>query len=309
MQRCRRRLAFTLIELLVVIAIIAILIALLVPAVQKVREAAARAQCQNNLKQIGVACHQFHDTYKALPPGATTAKLPKIGVPTDVDHGFYQFLLANLERTDLYTQYRFDLDWWNAVNLPVAQTRWALVVCPSTPNPERTYTFTPGGAPGPVTIAVTDYGPVNAVNAALVPLGLITDGGDLTGVLKVNFACRMTDITDGTSSTMILAENSGRPNLFRLGKYISTPPVSGAGWADRDNEYIVHGFNAAGTTSPGPCAVNCSSDNELYSFHPGGVNVLFADGSIHFLKDGIDIRTVGALITRRGNEQVPAEVN
>lgn len=154
------------------------------------------------------------------------------------------------------------------------------------------------------------YGADNAINNALVGLGLIDAAGDYTGVLKVNFACRITDITDGTSNTLVIAEDGGRPSLFRVGRFVSGGhAVSGAGWADRDNEYITHGFNATGTTNPGPCAVNCTNSNEIYGFHDGGANVLFADGSVHFLSTDVSMRSVGALITRGGAERPGSDVN
>src|SRR3978361_2005510 len=107
----RKRGGFTLIELLVVIAIIAILIGLLVPAVQKVREAAARLQCQNNLSQIGKALHNFHGTYKFSPPGGVTTTQPKLGVPAGVTHGWAVFILPQVEQDNLYNQYKFNVNW------------------------------------------------------------------------------------------------------------------------------------------------------------------------------------------------------
>src|SRR3954469_10165931 len=127
----RSRRGFTLIELLVVIAIIAILIGLLVPAVQKVREAANRSTCQNNLKQMGVALHNFHGTRKFFPPGGVSTAIPKLGIPSGVTHGWSVFLLPQLEQDNLYKQYHFDVSWNAAANGPIIGTPLSVFLCPS----------------------------------------------------------------------------------------------------------------------------------------------------------------------------------
>src|SRR5262245_18405044 len=137
----RRRSAFTLIELLVVIAIIAILIGLLLPAVQTIREAAARLQCSNNLKQSGLAIHNYHETYGFLPPARADAApgfpVVEFNVPAPatgtIAHGPAIFLLPIIEQDNLYKQYRFDLDWRHATNRPVVRTTVKTFVCPSAP--------------------------------------------------------------------------------------------------------------------------------------------------------------------------------
>src|SRR5690349_2559350 len=130
----RRRTAFTLIELLVVIAIIAILIALLVPAVQKAREAAARTQCTNNLKQIGLAMHSYHDTYKRLPPGYVDGNTNPNSTPdNDVGPGWgwAAFLLPYMEQGPLYNQINFGVTVGVGVNAQASQQPIALFLCPS----------------------------------------------------------------------------------------------------------------------------------------------------------------------------------
>jgi len=295
--------AFTLIELLVVIAIIAILIGLLVPAVQKVREAAARTQCQNNMKQIGLALHNFEGAYKFFPPGAVTNAQPKLGIPANVNHGHFIFLLPYLEQGMLYHNYKFTVSWNDAANASVIDKHLKVLQCPSVPNRDRSYIS------NGLTVAACDYGPNNRIDTTnLFPLGLVDNVAIDTGVARVNFLCKVAHITDGTSNTLVIVEDAGRPDRYRMGKQVAgTATFSGAGWADRDCEHITHGFNSTGASAPGPCAVNCTNDNEIYGFHPGGAFVAMADGSARFLSSNIPIRIVGALITRAGGEIVPAD--
>lgn len=296
------RSGFTLIELLVVIAIIAILIALLVPAVQKVREAASRTQCQNNGKQIGMAMHNFESAYKFFPPGGVSTAIPRLGIPSGVEHGFFIFILPYMDQAQLYANYKFNLAWNDPTHAAIVGTQLNVLQCPAVPNRNRTYTS------NGLTVAACDYGPNNAINTSgLQPLGLVPTVPNNRGVLQVNYLCRVTDITDGASNTLTVAEDAGRPHVYRVGKQVGTSTTSGAGWADRDNEYITHGFTADGVTDPGPCAVNCTNSNEMYGFHAVGAMIVMADGSARFLSPNVPMRTVGALITRAGEEVVPAD--
>src|SRR5262249_42584588 len=130
--------------------------------------------------------------------------------------------------------------------------------------------------------------------------------GNYRGVLDSNFMARMSDIMDGTSQTLLVAEQAGRPKLWRVGRQIADGFSAGGPWASTPNVLAVWGSTADGSTVPGPCAMNCTNYTNLYSFHPGGANVLFADGSVHFLNATIDIRILARLITRAGGEVVSA---
>src|SRR5262245_42451849 len=192
----RRRTAFTLIELLVVIAIIAILIALLVPAVRKVREAAARIQCQNNLRQIGIACHSYHDANKGLPPGySATAAYPS----TSPGWGWAAYLLPHIEQGNAYRQINLNLP---VEQQPVIRTMLSLYLCPSdTPSPAAfTLSDATGGAiclAAPSSYAATcgsDASEVDAVTG--------------NGIFYRNSKTRFTDITDGTSNTSMVGDRA-----------------------------------------------------------------------------------------------------
>jgi prepilin-type N-terminal cleavage/methylation domain-containing protein len=308
LSHLKRLAGFTLVELLVVIAIIGILTALLLPAVQAAREAARRTQCSNNLKQIGVALHNFHDTYKSFPPGGITngnnAAAQLFSIPDGVEHGWVVFLLPKLEQQNVYDIYQLDKDWRAPENQQARETRLPILQCPSTPGFQRVDQFSWNQTT--VRAAPSDYGVDNRINASLGALGLIDPESQArpNGVMRVNELQSFSDIIDGTSTTMWICEDAGRPAMYQGKTPTGSNNVSGAGWADRDNEFITHGFTPDGTTNPGPCAVNCTNANEIYAFHPGGAMCLMGDGAVRFIAETISIRVVGRLLTRAARETV-----
>ena len=296
---CRdvRRQAFTLIELLVVIAIIGILIALLLPAVQKVREAANRITCSNNLKQLGLAVHHFADVHNGrLPPAKVQGPAAQVGVPWPTRHGFGVFLLPYIEQQALYELYHWDLSGGEEGNQPVGAAQVRIFQCPSA-EPNRFWVFAYGGRG-----ACGDYAPTESVAPALASLRLIDPVANYKGALELNVLTRITDIKDGTAYTLLLAEDAGRPRAWLVGRPGEDQVVIGCGWTGFNNPLTVQGSTLDGRKKPGPCAVNCTNDGELYSFHPGGANVVMADGSVHFLKASLDIRILARLVTRAGGE-------
>ncbi len=306
----RRSAAFTLIELLVVIAIIGVLIALLLPAVQKVRESANRTVCQNNLKQIGLALRQYHDLYRAFPPANVSSPA----------HNWAAFILPYLEQESLAKKYNWNVNWNAGTNLTqVINVRLALMLCPSTPDASRVETLS-----GNHTAAVTDYGPVAAVEQELVSHHFIPHppaGKSLLGVPCAKDGTRMVDIQDGASNTLMITEDAGRPTHWVRGNVLGPPnthlscgndnvtngKVTGSGWADPANGLPLHGFTNDGSACPGPCAINCTNNNEAFSFHPNGVNAVFVDGSVHFLNQNLPITIYAALVTRDGGEVIPGD--
>jgi prepilin-type N-terminal cleavage/methylation domain-containing protein/prepilin-type processing-associated H-X9-DG protein len=293
----RRRSAFTLIELLVAIAIIAVLISLLLPAVQKVREAANRMSCQNNLKQIGLACHAYHDSQGSLPPGY----LATVSDPdTTPGWGWGAFLLPYLEQGNLYQQ----LDFTQPVQkVPAIQTRIKLYLCPSDIPP-----------PGPFAITDATLGPVTQAAPSSYAATVGDDGSEAdaptgNGVFYRNSRTRFADITDGTSQTTLLGDRA----------WTDTQGI----WAGAPNGGVVRAgprnpWTTATATAPVFVLVhnnwiNIRTDadgglDDFSSNHPGGVNLLFADGSVHFVasitSDGPARRAFWALGTRAGSEVI-----
>jgi prepilin-type N-terminal cleavage/methylation domain-containing protein/prepilin-type processing-associated H-X9-DG protein len=317
----RSRKAFTLIELLVVIAIIAVLLAILLPAVQKVREAANHMKCANNLKQLGLGLRLFEDAHGKFPPGQANGPLPEAGIKKpDVHHGWAPFILPHIEQDNLFKLYDFNA--WSASweNQPVVAKQLPIFQCPSTPEQDRYMEFGvfTGGRKG----ACGDYAPTFGVDRALVDLRLIDrpedqlifgtfSSGPLVweityypGILVPNRMTRLSEIRDGASNTILLTEDAGRPALWLAGHKVADNKVAGGPWQAYNNGFVVRGSNADGS-SPGPCAINCTNENEVYSFHPGGANAVFADGHVQFLSQGMSIRTLAALVTRAGGEVVP----
>jgi prepilin-type N-terminal cleavage/methylation domain-containing protein/prepilin-type processing-associated H-X9-DG protein len=321
-----KRRGFTLIELLVVIAIIAVLLALLIPAVMKVREAANRMKCANNLKQLGLALHGYHDVNKKFPPGRVQGPYPEARVYGMVNHGWAVFILPYLEEQALYNAYHWDQELSTLTNQDVVAHPLKNFWCPSCPEEDR-YDKTHGmflsnGGKG----ACGDYAPTWGVDVALVTQGLIDKPADspffipgspnplpgfwvYRGVLVPNQMTRIAEIADGTSNTIVLSEDAGRPQLWRDGQAVpgQEQAVNGGPWAGFQTGITVMGSTADGTQRPGPCALNCTNDHEVYSFHPGGANALFADGHVQYLATGTNIRVLAALVTRAGREIVSAD--
>jgi prepilin-type N-terminal cleavage/methylation domain-containing protein/prepilin-type processing-associated H-X9-DG protein len=296
-QESRFRPAFTLIELLVVIAIIAILIGLLVPAVQQVRAAAARVQCQNNLKQMSLALHNHENTHKSFPPGRTTV------TPL---HSWTAFILPYIEQTNVYDLYNLNIDWNLPANYTAIRTQLAVFNCPSTPDQPRIDT-TIAAQP-----ACGDYSTVSAiknfvgVNCFGYVGKLNPEDPRLIGALVKDATTRITSILDGTSNTIMVAEDAGRPAAFMTGgvPIVLNPIYQQGGWADPGAPFSIDGSNPGDGSVPGPCAINCSNNSEVYSWHTGGANASFADGSVRFLSNTIPLCTLAGLVTRSGNEIV-----
>jgi prepilin-type N-terminal cleavage/methylation domain-containing protein/prepilin-type processing-associated H-X9-DG protein len=313
------RRGFTLIELLVVIAIIAILISLLVPAVQKAREAASRAQCANNLKNLGLAAHNYHDAQKRFPPGAVGPIGPSFPQYLQLKHhGLGIYLLPYLEQDAHFRQYRWDASWFDSPNQPIVNTQLTIWQCPSAQANRIQDGSLPTVAPPPDpmfngTAACGDYAGMGGVDPGLVLAGVIDppggprdERGHYEGAFQINRSTRLTDFRDGASTTILMAECAGRPSHWHAGQLVPNVWLSGGPWASR-NLLFGRGAASDGTAFYGRCAINCTNDREVYSFHSGGANVVFADGAVRFLNANLDIRIFACLVTYAGGEVVAAD--
>jgi prepilin-type N-terminal cleavage/methylation domain-containing protein/prepilin-type processing-associated H-X9-DG protein len=297
-----RRRGFTLIELLVVIAIIAVLIGLLLPAVQKVREAANRMRCQNNLKQIGLALHNFHDTYQSLPAGVYGPS--STGAPTinnGKDLSYLVYILPYVEQQSLYNQ----VDFTQGYNGPnnVANVNPVLVPvyqCPSCAAVEQNG----GGVNGKAGHYQAVMGPKGTNPQTGAPytgidLGANQGGASNQGMLYPNSRVKLTDCPDGTSNTLLVGEMAwNQSNCFR-------PWTRGWGGGDT-NAAAGMGKNVNQETGAlNQTPYNGSSNFNDVSFgsqHTGGANFCFGDGGVRFVSRGIDMSIYVSIASRNGGE-------
>ena len=298
--RRRSRSAFTLVELLVVIAIIGVLLGLLLPAIQMAREAARRMKCSNNLKNLALGMHHFHDVHGHLPPARILGPFEPMRIAHPVEHAWSGFLLEFIEQSALADAYNLQRDFRDPANRHVVTQDLSIFVCPSSPS--RTHDVFSSGGFVEWETAPSDYVPIMRVDRSLVLAGLIQPAGSLHGALGSNRLNGFRDIRDGQSHTLLLTEAAGRPQYWRAGLPAGEMRVRGSGWGDARNAFSMHGATRDGSHSPGPCAVNCTNDREIYAFHPQGANVALVDGSVRFLSETIGIRETAKLVTMRGHE-------
>ncbi len=326
-----RRRGFTLIELLVVIAIIAVLIALLLPAVQQAREAARRTQCKNNLKQMGLALHNYHDTYNLFPIGVNGS------IPNGWGVSFWVGMLPYMDQATIFSSFRFEglspgytgQGVGNTWNGPLVRNKAiSLLTCPSSPLPQfkdtgagiQTQISNYAGISGAVDDAVA--GPNAFTNSTASPQlnsdnccgctvqGIHARGGMLLPVVSLNFR----DMLDGSSNSMMVSEQSdfaknaaGQQVLitnnhgWMMGTDAGVPP-NAATVARRFNlttiRYAPNAVKAiGGAVLPGVCN-NDGANNGIYSPHAGGVQALFGDGSTRFISENVDLTALKRAATR-----------
>ena len=314
-QRTHRspRPGFTLIELLVVIAIIAILIALLVPAVQKVRESSARLQCANNLKQIGLGFQNYHDGFKVLPKGLVWGG-GNTAYYTNPRSNWLPLLLPYVDQDPVYQQLPHPaierlqwVPWFSAeATNPTGPTRVVMQVflCPSDNgvffNTQPWGVFTMGNYH--VFFGGQNFGQSTTITATL------------RGAFGINWGAKLTDITDGTSNTMVMGE-------YLRGRG-ATNDQRGLHWGDQPGYGHIYAASNPNTNTPDfiyvgwcdnqpavglPCVSGDSGPNNVAyarSRHPGGVNVLFGDGTVRFVSQSVVNTTWRALATMAGEEPI-----
>ncbi len=293
-MRFSARRAFTLIELLVVIAIIGILVGLLFPAVQKVRAVAVRMKCANNMKQIGLACHDFHDQNGGFPPWGLTDRSKPM-------HGWAVMILPYIEQNNIHELYSYDAYPWDAVNQPIINKRIGLYVCPASPSDgvvcdERVITV-------PYTGSVTDYAALAGVAGVAINAGLSNvPFEDRFGILHANIKRNIVKVPDGVSNTLMIVEVAGRPEWWHARTVDPNVKLTGGAWASWANNIAARGHTNDGLNFLGPCAVNCSNNIGIYAFHTGGANGLMGDGAVRFLGENLDVQVFYALASYNGGE-------
>ena len=270
----RKALGFTLVELLVVIAIIGVLVALLLPAVQAAREAARRVRCQNNLKQIGLGLLNFHDVQQEFPLGCVEWRSP--GKPDHRQLAWSAYLLPYLEQDVLFDQLDLSKPFDDPTNSYAASKNVPVYLCPSSEISESAF-------------GTTHYAGLNGENISGIDrANSLIRNDPQKGVLLVHTAIHIPEIqatsireiVDGTSTTLIVAEDS----RFADGQWINGRNVLSQGY---------------GINSP---EADPRYENDIRSEHPGGANSLVCSGSVHFLSDDTDLEVLAALCSRAGGE-------
>jgi len=317
-----KRRGFTLVELLVVIAIIGVLVALLLPAIQSAREAARRAQCTNNIKQLALGAHNYHSAKTKFPTGA---RLPIDvgGRPTNGTNLWIE-LLPYIEEYTVYNRWDFD-DNRNNVAGGTNATQAVIIkllVCPSDPLPEPVWELTSANTNTPPWswgfYAIGSYG--GSAGKRAIQAGLPPDFVRLTrdGVFFINSSVRMKDITDGSSKTLFMGErNHYDPEYDRRGPIVwAGSPTSMAGWgrwgyvagSGVSGSVMLH--SAAPINYHVPLGGDFSNVEDraaaFGSAHPAGANFALADGSVRFVADELPLEQLQNLSTRAGNELAQA---
>ena len=289
----RRRAAFTLIELLVVIAIIAMLIALLLPAVQQAREAARRAQCKNNLHQIGIALHNYADTHRVLPPGY----LFKPSAQGNASgFGWQAMILPYVDQVPLYGEFNWNVPLWSGVNRVPRMRHLPMFLCPS--DPVSGGKFVEMGWP-------TEQYAMACYVASFGPPDLDDTQEARWGMFSRNSATRFGDVADGLSNTLMAGERQNGP--FRLAgshgvhfDYETTWSGAVREWTDPTDD---HGHMVLFQTGHPPNYYQ-SDDRDVSTAHIGSSNFLMGDGSTRTISDNVDFKVYQDLSTIAGGEPV-----
>ena len=306
--RVVRRSAFTLVELLVVIAIIGLLVALLLPAVQAAREAGRATQCKNNLKQIGLALHNYHDTLRTLPSGW------EADVPAGRNGwGWASLILAQLEQTSLRNSIRYDLRIMNSANEPARNVILSVYICPSDPYPEMgEVLLTPPVQTAPPAQQPYYYHPPEPMRIPFAKSNFAGVFGTLEiesapsagdGTFFHNSRLKLASITDGLSNTLVVGERTSISGTFETftatQSYVQTSLWHGV-IPEADDAFA----RVVGSADHTPNHPDRHFD-DFSSGHPGGTHFLSGDGSVQRLDNSIDLIAYKAMATRAAGDRAP----
>ncbi len=315
----RVRVGFTLIELLVVIAIIAVLVALLLPAVQQAREAARRTQCKNNLKQLGLALHNYHDTFGTFPPaylilpGGNATMGPPSPTTGDTGPGWtaLTLLLPQIEQANLYNSFNINLPCWSPQNATLATRPISTYLCPSAGNASAVYSVVDTAGTVLATFARSNYvanaGRIDVWDEKAADLSQIADGP-----FYRNSRTQMRDVSDGLTNTVFFGEqtpthsNSTWVGIVPNSVTCPTPKYAFAGCDSAAPQINVH--SGPGILEIPPIIHTPNSTfgyvDSMYSQHDSGANVLLGDGSVRFASKFMDGQVWANLATIKGSEVV-----
>jgi prepilin-type processing-associated H-X9-DG protein len=283
-----------LVELLVIIGIIAVLLAMLLPAVQAARATVRKLQCTNNMRQIGLAAHYYHNQYDRFPPS-------KWGIQNENDsrikHHILSFLLPFLEQQHLHDQIDFGKHWFDN---EATKIRLPIYLCPESPKQfqyNKNEYFT-----GDYTVAeqiqrtegkiklLFDNGIVTQRNGSYGLYGMLQPPERTINSKVITIVVSIVSVTDGMSNTIMFSECAARPFEYQIGRQFveSTTSIperkkSGADWSSNRAPFYIRESCGSGGTQ----LFNCTNQNEIYSFHIGGANFCYGDGSVHFLSETI----------------------
>jgi len=310
---------FTLVELLVVIAIIGVLVALLLPAVQSAREASRRTQCMNNLRQIGLALHTYHDTFRVFPPSYLNVPggSPNMG-PPDPDNGdagpgwtALMLILPQMEQANLYNAFDLNTPAWSSKNATLAQTTVPAYICPSANHHPKTYRIIDDSAKTLATFArghyVANAGRLDVWDEPAADLSRIADGP-----FYRNSRTRMADITDGLSNTVFFGEQTPTHNDSTWVGIVArsvTCPTPKFAFVDCDAAAAQINVHSGPGINEFPPIIHPPNSNfgyvdEMYSDHASGGNVLLGDGSVRFASKTMNGATWAALATRAEGDTI-----
>lgn len=296
LNRKTSRQGFTLLELLVVIAIIAVLIGLLLPAIQKVREAASRLKCQNNLKQLGLALNNYHSTYDRFPVGGEVIVWDAVNNRYVIQHNLHNvtaYLMPYLEQGAIQFDLRYPYN-ATAANVATAKTLMPGLVCPTNPVTSEPYDSEGFAYSHYASTCYTDIDPVTGSknNLATAPAALMSWRGATHG-----------EIQDGLEYSVGMVEDVGRNESMNASRYLD--PVTNkprAFWRRDEPDNSVGVSKIINNEDGDPRVHDQKNNNEIYSFHPGGANLLFVGGNVRFVKKETSVFVVRAMTTRSGGE-------